>query len=140
MGLVEFVMIGEFMPKKTSSVKKVAAGLGVAALAAGAAAAYYFAGPKGKKHRDQLSALGKKAKTDMVQRIKGMKTLSKQAYAGAVKEVLAKYKQAKNIDPQELVILGQELMGHWDDISKNIAKLGTKKKTPAKASRAKAKR
>jgi len=124
--------------KKTSGVGKAAAGLGLAALAAGAAATYFFSGSEGKKHQQQAQALGKKAKTEMLHRIKQMKSVSKKTYDQAAKEVLAKYKQVKNIDPGELTALGKELKGHWDSISKTLdkaAKAGLKampKKSPSK--------
>ncbi|HYV33311.1 MAG TPA: hypothetical protein VE973_00480 [Candidatus Limnocylindria bacterium] len=120
------------MPKKTSTGTKVAAGLGVAALAAAAAATYYLSGPNGKKHRKQVSVWAGKAKKEMVQKIKGMKTFGKAAYEKAAKEVLAKYKQAKNIDPKELQALSQEIKTHWNKIAKDVAKLGAKK-TAAKS-------
>jgi hypothetical protein len=127
------------MPKNTSAAGKVAAGLGVAALAAGAAAAYYFSGPTGKKHRRDISSWTKKAKTEMVAKIKQMNHVSKAAYEQAAKEILAKYKQAKNIDPAELVALGRELKGHWDKISREVAKLGAKsRKAGAAAKRTRA--
>ena len=124
------------MGKQTSAIKKVAEGLGIAALAAGAAAAYYFSGPKGKKRRKAASAWSKKAKTEMVQKIRQMEGLSKKAYEKAAKEVLAKYKQAKNIDSKELSQLGHELKGHWAKISKSVSALGGKK-TAAKKKGAK---
>jgi hypothetical protein len=114
------------MAKKTSSAAgKIAGGLGLAALAAGAAAAYYFTGKGGKQNRKKVSAWTHKAKTDMVSEMKKMKTVSKAAYEKAAKEVLAKYKQAKNIDPKEFAALGHELKGHWNSISKKVSKLGT---------------
>jgi hypothetical protein len=121
------------MTKKSSGVK-IAEGLGVAALAAGVAAVaagYYFSGKEGKKHRKQVSAWSKQAKMEMVKRLKEMRTVSKQAYNKAAGEVLAKYKQAKNVDPEELMAFGQEIKGHWDKISKEVKKLGAKK-APAK--------
>jgi len=118
---------------KGSATKKIAGGLGLAALAAAAATTYYFYGKDGKKHRADAKHWGHAAKGEMLKKIKGMKQVSKQTYEQAVREVLAKYKQAKNIDPAELVALGTELKGHWDDISKNLAKMGAKK--PAAKSR-----
>jgi len=115
---------------KKSSGAKVAEGLGIAALAAGAAAVaagYYFSGKEGKKHRKQVSAWSKQAKMEMVKKLKEMRTVSKQAYNKAAAEVLAKYKQAKNVDPEELMAFGQEIKGHWDKISKEVSKLGVKK-------------
>jgi len=128
------------MVKKSSS--KLAEGLGIAALAAGAAAAaagYYFYGEGGKKHRKQAAAWSKQAKTEMVKKIRQMESLSKTAYNQAAREVMAKYKQAKNIDPAELQAFGLELKGHWDKISKEIVKLGAGKTTAKKAA-SKAKR
>ena len=123
--------------KKTT--KKIAEGLGLAALAAGAAATYFFYGQGGNKRRKQLSAWSKKAKEDMVKKIKAMKKVSKQNYEIAAKEVLAKYKQAKNIAPKEVEILGKELKGHWQKISADLVKLGKGKKPSIKAKKTTAK-
>jgi hypothetical protein len=122
------------MSKKTSTTTKVAEGLGIAALAAGAAAAYYFSGKGGQTKRNQAKAWVKTAKTEMAQKIKGMEKFSKAAYEQAGKEIMAKYKQAKNIDPKELAAFGQELKMHWNVISKQVEKLATsavKAKKPA---------
>jgi hypothetical protein len=121
-----------------SSGKKVAEGIGIAALAAGAAAAYYFSGKGGQAKRTQAKAWVKSAKSEMAQKIKGMEKLSKVAYEQAGKEILAKYKQAKNIDPKELAAFAQELKGHWDEISKHVAKLNSS--TKAKSIKAPAKK
>ncbi len=122
------------------STKQIAEGLGLAALAAGAAATYFFAGTHGEKNRKQLSAWGKKAKEELVKKIKVMEKVSKTNYEIATKEILAKYKQIKNIDPKEVEALGKELKAHWQKISGDLAKVGSKKpvgsasKKPAKKS------
>lgn len=113
------------MPNK-SNAGKIAAGVGVAALGAAAAAAYFLKTDSGKKNVKQMSAMAKKAKTEMLSKIKKMKVMSKQAYHEAAEEVLAKYKELKNIDPSELKELGAELKGHWDSISKSLQKAGAK--------------
>jgi hypothetical protein len=69
-----------------------------------------------------------------------MKGVSKQAYDSAAKEVLAKYKQIKNIDPKEVEALGKELKGHWEKIAKDLSKMGSKKPTATKRQTAKAKK
>ncbi|HVY67383.1 MAG TPA: hypothetical protein VHA30_00585 [Patescibacteria group bacterium] len=124
------------MSKKLSGKKISAAGVGLAALAAAAAASYYFAGPQGKKHRAQAAAWTKQAKTDMLKKIKAMEKFSQTAYDQASREVLAKYRQAKGIKPEELKELAAELQKHWKKISGQVKKLGAakpaaKKKTPA---------
>ena len=121
------------MGKKLSTAAKVAEGLGLATIAAAAATSYFFYGQGGQKHRKDLKAWSKAAKTELVKKIKDMKTVSKQTYEMAAKEVLAKYKQAKNIDPKEVAALGNELKKHWTGISKELQKLGVKKAPVKKA-------
>lgn len=113
--------------KKTSNAGKVAGALGLAAVAVAAAATgYYFYGKGGKKHRQEANAWTKKAKMEMLGKIKQMKVVTEEAYHKAVGDILAKYKQVKNIDPKELQSFGQELKSHWVKISKDAAKLGSK--------------
>ena len=124
--------------KHSSTGKRAAEGLGgLAAIAAAAAAAYYFYGKDGKKHRRQAAGVAAKAKAEMVKKIRAIKNLSQKTYDQAAKEVLAKYRQAKDIKPEELKALGQELKTHWTVIAKELKGLGkkkvpTKKKTAAK--------
>lgn len=113
--------------KKTSTAEKIDRNLGLAAgVFAALAAGYYFYGKGGKQHRKQASVWSKKAKKEMLQKIKQMKTVTKTAYHTAAGEVLAKYKLAKSIDPKELLSFGQELKAHWAEISKEAAKLTVK--------------
>ena len=122
------------------TTKKIAEGLGLAALAAGAAATYFFYGPGGKTRQKNLKVWSKKAKEELVKKIKSMKSVSKQTYETATKEVLAKYKQIKNIDPKEVEVLGKELKGHWEKIPKDLSKIGAKKPATVKSKTAKAKK
>ena len=113
----------------SSSTGKVAGTIGLAAsLVVAAATAYYFYGKDGKQHRQQAGAWSKKAKLEVLQKIKQMKAVSQKAYHKAVEEVLAKYKLVKDINPQELHNFGQELKAHWAEISKEAAKLTNKNK------------
>lgn len=63
---------------------------------------------------------------EMFEKIKQMKEVSKDAYQGALDDVLEKYKELKGVDPKELKKFGQELMAHWEKISKDAAKLTDK--------------
>jgi len=109
---------------KTSIAGKMARGaLGVAAGVAAVAAGYYFFGKGGKAHRKQAAAWSKEAKIEMLEKIKQMKDVSKDAYQEALDDILAKYKKIKGINPKELQSFGQELMAHWEKISKDAAKL-----------------
>ena len=133
------------MATQKSNAGKIVAGVGLTALAAAAAAGYYFAGPNGKKHKKMVSAWSEKAKKDMLAKIKQMKNVTKETYLEASSEILSKYKDIKNIDPSELVELGKELKSHWNNISKDLKKAGSKavktieKNIPAKKVVSKAK-
>lgn len=108
----------------------VGTALGLAALAAAAAGAYYFYGKDGEKHRKTLKSWSVKARGDIMERMEKMKDISQNAYNKAVDEVMDKYKRVKSIDPKELAMLGSELKGHWDRISKQLT--GPAKKSKAK--------
>ena len=118
------------MDKKISTTGKISAGkiagrvIGAAAGVAAVAAGVYFYGKHGKKHREQTAAWTKKAKMEMLEKIKQMKTVTQEAYQKAADEIMAKYKLVKNIDPKELQKFVQELKAHWEEISKEAAKLG----------------
>lgn len=120
------------MAKTTSTEAKVAGGLGLAAVAAAAAAGYFFYGKGGSKHRKEFQVWSKGAKLEMIKKIKAMKVVSKQAYDTAAKEVMAKYKAAKSITPEEAAVLGSELKKHWVKISQDLQKVGKKPAAPAK--------
>lgn len=121
------------MGKTTSTTtKKVVEGLGLAAVAATAAATYFFYGANAKKYRKEFEVWSKNAKMEMIKKIKSMKTVSKQSYEAAAKEILAKYKMAKNITPQEAEALGKELKKHWEKIAADIKKLEKKPIAPKK--------
>jgi TRAP-type mannitol/chloroaromatic compound transport system substrate-binding protein len=122
--------------KNTSISGKVAGGvIGAAAGVAAIAAGYYFYAKGGKTHRKQASVWIKKAKMEMLKKIKPMKVVSQAAYDKAAAEILEKYKLIKNIEPKELQKFGQELKAHWEEISKEAAKLTSKRQ--AKKSEAK---
>lgn len=118
---------------KQSTATKVVEGLSVAALATAAAAAYFFTGPEGKKNKAKARAWASAAKKDMLVKIKHMKTVSQKAYQQAAREVMAKYKRAKNIEPAELRAFGAELKKHWEKIAMDVKKMGRVKPAAKKA-------
>jgi hypothetical protein len=124
------------MDKKITSAQKVAGGvLGLAAGASAVTAGFYFFGKDGKGHRKQALAWSKKAKMEILEKIKDMKIVTKSTYQNALDDVLEKYKDLKSIDPKDLKAFGQELMSHWEKISKDAVKLTGKaavKKSEAK--------
>lgn len=109
--------------------KKVAVGVGVgltALAAAAAAGTYFFGGTKGAKNRAKVSKWADGAKKDVVKQLKGLEKVTKTSYAEAVDAVVAKYKQAKKIDPKELLTVASELKGHWNAIAAEVEAAGKK--------------
>lgn len=114
--------------------------LGIGALAAAAAATYYFYGSKNAaKNRKNVSDFAQKAKKDVVTKVAKLKEVTKNNYEKVVSEVLENYKKVKNINPKELVALSQELKSQWQKIIKHLPKTANKvlkKKTSPKTKRA----
>lgn len=109
--------------------KKLAVGVGVgltALAAATAAGTYFFGGKKGAKNRAKVSKWADDAKKDVVKQLKGLEKVTKTSYAEAVDAVVTKYKQAKKIDPKELLAVAGELKGHWDAIASEVEAAGKK--------------
>ncbi|MDR3643336.1 MAG: hypothetical protein P4L74_06975 [Candidatus Doudnabacteria bacterium] len=115
-------------------------GLGAAALITAAAAGYYLTGPGGKKHQAKAKAWAMAAKKDLAAKLAEMQEVSQTAYKKASAEVLLKYRQMKNVKPEELAAFGEELKQHWENIQKKAMTLGTPKKNPVKKTSAKNKK
>jgi gas vesicle protein len=112
--------------------KKVAVGVGVgltAIAAAAAAGTYFFGGKRGAKNRAKVSKWAEDAKNDVVKQVKGLKKVTQKSYADTVDAVMAQYKKAKKMSPQELTALASELKGHWDSIAAEVSSTA-KKVTP----------
>jgi gas vesicle protein len=126
--------------KKSTNTKAIGAGIGVAALAAGAAAAYFLTGKGGAKNRKKLSKWAEKAKKEVVKEVKEMGAASQSSYNKAVDVVMKNYKDMQNIDKSELIAFGKELKGHWKAIQGEMQKVVKEaKKLPAKKSTGKSK-
>ena len=113
---------------------KVAYGVGLAALAAATAGAYFLYGTKkGAKTRKQIKGWMLKAKGEVLEKLEGMKDISQEAYEKVIDEVEAKYKAVKNIDQKDIAAFGKELKSHWKDIKKEVdKKINPKKKKSRK--------
>jgi len=112
---------------------KVAYGIGLAALAAATAGAYFLYGTKqGAKTRKQIKGWMLKAKGEVLEKLEGMKDISQEAYDKVIDEVEAKYKAVKNIDQKDIAAFGKELKSHWKDIKKEVDKKINPKKRKKK--------
>lgn len=115
--------------KKQDTVvgKVVALGAGIAALGA---ASYYFFGPKGKAHRDQLKGWMLKMKAEIVEKLEESKEVTEEAYMKIIDVVSAKYAKLGKIDGEELSSYVAKLKKGWKEISgqkKTAAKKAVKK-------------
>jgi hypothetical protein len=122
---------------KSQSGSKVAAGLGIAALAAAAAGAYFLYGTDaGKQKRKQIKSWSLKMKADVLDRMEKMKDWSEEAYNMVIDNVTEKYKNAKNIDPKEVTAIANDLKRHWKSITRQIqvGKTPTRKASPKRKS------
>ncbi|MEI6420345.1 MAG: hypothetical protein WCO30_01805 [bacterium] len=108
------------MTKKNSNVGgKVV--LGLAALAAGAAGAYFLYGTKeGAKAKKNVKAWTLKLKGDVIDKMEKMKDVTEGGYNEVIDLVHKKYAGVKNIDPEELNKVVGEMKKHWKNIKKEF--------------------
>lgn len=113
---------------------KVAVGLGVAAVAAFAAAGYFLYGKDGAKNKKKVKGWMLKAKGEVLEGVEKLKNVTEEEYKAIVDKVGSKYQAVKNIDPAELATMTRELHGHWKNIKKSIT-AAPKKKVAKKAAK-----
>lgn len=89
-------------PIQTHTGRKVGLGLGIIG-ALGALGAYALYGAKNATSNRRKAKLWMfKAKAEVLARVSKLSDASEESYAQAVKEVLAKYKHAKKVIPDEM--------------------------------------
>ncbi len=124
--------------KKTMSTKMEVA-LGVGALAALSAGAYFLYGTKeGAKRRVKIKGWMLKAKGEVLEKLETLKDVNEETYNNVVQGVLKKYTGLKNVEQAEVDALFRDIRSHWKNIKKHIgeAKKGkVTKKTAKKASK-----
>jgi len=113
------------MAKKRNDHTAASAALGLAALAAAAAGAYFLYGKDAPKRRAKVRGWALRAKGEVLEAIEGLKgTLNEQQYRALVDKVMSRYKKVKQASPQELMALSKELKGHWRSIHKHLTAAG----------------
>lgn len=103
--------------KKTGSnaVKIAVIGASVAGLAA---AAYFFYGPKGKKHRQHSKAWAIKMKGDVIEKLEKAREITQPIYLEIIDRVTKEYEKGKKASRPEIEALAQDLKKHWKSIGK----------------------
>lgn len=116
----------------TKNQKKAAVGI-AAGLAAAAAAGYYFYGSKNaKKHRSAAIRWASDMKKDVIRQARGLKNMTAEEYASVVENVAATYRDAKNIDREDVARAAQELISNWDKVKKELRTAANKGEAKAK--------
>src|SRR3989344_7430536 len=110
--------------------KAAGVGLGLAALAATAAGAYFLYGKDGAKNRKKIKGWVLTMKGEVLSRIEGMREFNEEAYKKIVDDVTKRYKAVKNVDKSELLEIAADLKKHWGTLSKQVSKVagGAKKR------------
>lgn len=110
--------------KKNSSgaLKAVAIGAGLAGLAA---TAYFFLGPKGKKHQKDTKAWAIKMKRDVVEKLKKAQKITEPIYRGIIDSVAKENAKGMKAGRAEIGALAIDLKKHWKSISKSALAVKT---------------
>jgi hypothetical protein len=106
--------------------------IGLAAVAATAAAGYFLYGKDGEKNRKKLKGWMVKAKGEAIEKIEKLKSVDEVKYHAIIDSVGKKYCKAKNIDNEDVEALMADLKKHWAKIQKDIEPAKKKAKTTAK--------
>ncbi|MDE2293521.1 MAG: hypothetical protein KGL53_15675 [Elusimicrobia bacterium] len=101
------------------SKKAVGAGIAVAAIAA--AATYFLTGERGKKNREMIAAWTLDMKAEVLEKLKKMKDVNREAYNRLVDEVALRYQRVGRVSASEMRHLKGELKGAWGHIRKQLA-------------------
>ena len=113
---------------------KGGAGIGLAIVAATAAAGYFLYGSKeGAKNRAKIKGWTLKAKGEVLEQMEKLKDVSEFEYNKVLDKVGDKYSKVKSIDTEEVKDMIDDMRKHWKNIqnqiepkAKKAAKKGTK--------------
>lgn len=106
------------MPKKMNKPNALKLAVVGASLAGLAATAYFFFGPKGKKHRQHAKAWAIKMKGEVVEKLERAREITEPVYQEIIDTVAKEYKQGKKASQSEIEALAADLKKHWKSMSK----------------------
>lgn len=124
------------MAKKKNRISAgeiVAISAGAAAAAAGA---YYFLGPKGKKHQQKAKAAMGKMKIEVEKQLKKAKKVTGPLYQNAIDAAAAAYGKKYKEHAGEINAFAKKLKGEWRSVQKKAAPALKKAKRAVKKARA----
>lgn len=106
------------MQKKSNKAKMVKLAVIGASLAGLAATAYFFFGPKGKKHRQHTKAWAIKMKGEVVEKLERAREITEPIYREIIDTVAKEYQKGKKASQSEIKELADDLKKHWQSMSK----------------------
>jgi hypothetical protein len=125
---------GKNTNNRMDTKEEVLIGAGLAALAAGA---YFFLGPKGKKHQKQMKGWMVKMKGEVLEKLEEAKEVTEPIYNDIV-DTVAKANEVKGKIPQtEINALARDLKKQWRTLNRTLKgkNRGARKSTSKKTSR-----
>ncbi|HAH33104.1 MAG TPA: hypothetical protein DCL44_12400 [Elusimicrobia bacterium] len=103
------------------SEKLIGAGIVLAAIAA--AGAYFLTGKRGQKNKKKIAAWTLKMKGEILEKMKELKEVNKEAYYNLVEEAAARYERIEKVGAAEIKHLKKELKGAWAHISRQTKQI-----------------
>lgn len=98
--------------------KPIAAGVGLAAIAA--AGAYFLYGERGARNGKSISGWALKMKGEVLEQMESLKELDQETYHRLVDKTARRYGPGKRVSSCELKRVTEELKGAWPHISKQL--------------------
>jgi gas vesicle protein len=103
--------------KNNSSAGKI---LGIGAVIAAAAGAYFLYGKGGTQRRKKVKGWALKAQGEVLEQMEKVKDFTEDKYDEIVDKVASKYSALKDIDRDEVDALITDLKKHWKSIKKDF--------------------
>jgi len=110
-------------PKKSGVMKVAVVGATLAGIAAGA---YFFFGPKGKKHQNQVKSWAIKMKGEVIEKLENAKDVSEETYHHIIDTVATKYAAGKYASQEEIQELAADLKKHWKALRAGVKEVAEK--------------
>jgi hypothetical protein len=108
--------------RRAAAPNRVGLGVGMALLAVGATALYFFTGERGARNRRKVRDWMLTAKGEILERMEDVKDLNQETYERIVDSVLKRYRTLRDVSATELAEFGRELKGHWRNIERKVVR------------------
>lgn len=94
--------------------------VGITLLASAVAAWYFYGSKRATLHRGKMKSWMHTMWADVLERLEKMKDVTEETYEKAVEEIKANYKGLKNVEPDELEKLTQDMKRRWRSVRKQF--------------------